>query len=289
MKRMRLVLVLFVSLLTVHVVAAHPGIGIVMDSKGNVYYTDLVHVWKISPDGAVSIAVKEVHTHELYLDEEGNLFGEHVWYEGEATDKWGHYIWCLTSTGELTYAKAATEGFPSNNTLVRDARGNTYWAEKTADHEQLNRTSAKGRKLVHTRHRFRDIRWMHIPGNSQDLYVIDYLTLKKVTPNGQVVVVADQLKDDQPPFESVGDHHYLMGIWTDDQQGVYVAVFGGQQVKRIAPDGQVETIFRSESAWSPCGGLVAPDGSLWILEFSADNQTRVRRIALDGEHRVFGN
>ena len=27
---------------------AHPGIGIVMDDDGNVFYTDLTHVWKIS-------------------------------------------------------------------------------------------------------------------------------------------------------------------------------------------------------------------------------------------------
>jgi len=30
---------------------AHPGIGIVKDSKGNIFYTDLKQVWKISPDG----------------------------------------------------------------------------------------------------------------------------------------------------------------------------------------------------------------------------------------------
>lgn len=30
---------------------AHPGIGIVMDSKGNVFYTDLKQVWKIDPLG----------------------------------------------------------------------------------------------------------------------------------------------------------------------------------------------------------------------------------------------
>jgi hypothetical protein len=48
--------------------AAHPGIGIVMDSRGNVFYTDLSHVWKVEPGGAKSIAVRGVHTHELYID-----------------------------------------------------------------------------------------------------------------------------------------------------------------------------------------------------------------------------
>jgi hypothetical protein len=41
--------------------AAHPGIGIVMDSKGNVFYTDLHQIWKIDAQGKKSIAVREVH------------------------------------------------------------------------------------------------------------------------------------------------------------------------------------------------------------------------------------
>src|SRR5688572_23144493 len=71
---------------------AHPGVGIVMDSRGNVFYTDLSHVWKIAPDGAKTIAVRGVHTHELALDSADNLFGEHLWYEGDATRPWAHRV-----------------------------------------------------------------------------------------------------------------------------------------------------------------------------------------------------
>ena len=76
---------------------SHPGIGIVMDSHGNVFYTDLEHVWKISRDGKKSIAVHTVHTHELYIDSADNLYGEHLWYNGEATNTWGHRVWRLTA------------------------------------------------------------------------------------------------------------------------------------------------------------------------------------------------
>ena len=79
--------------------SAHPGIGIVIDSRGNIYYTDLKQVWKIKPDGSKSVAVTGVHTHELFLDGEDNLYGEHLWYNGEQLDTWGHYVWCLHSNG----------------------------------------------------------------------------------------------------------------------------------------------------------------------------------------------
>ena len=41
----------FLFLISLKIVA-HPGIGIVKDSKGNIYYTDLKQVWKISSDGS---------------------------------------------------------------------------------------------------------------------------------------------------------------------------------------------------------------------------------------------
>ena len=82
-----ILLFLAIVLRAVLPVQAHPGVGIVQDSAGNIYYTDLKQVWKLAPDGKKSVAVPNVHTHELCLDGEDNLFGEHLWYEGDATKK----------------------------------------------------------------------------------------------------------------------------------------------------------------------------------------------------------
>jgi hypothetical protein len=45
---------------------AHPGVGIVKDNRGNLFYTDLEQVWKIAPDGKKSLAVPNVHTKDQY-------------------------------------------------------------------------------------------------------------------------------------------------------------------------------------------------------------------------------
>ena len=129
-KMLKLILSFFFGLLCLTSLIAHPGIGIVMDSKGNVFYTDLEHVWKITPDGQRTIAVEKVHTHELYLDEDDNLYGEHEWYEGEATDKWGNYVWCLSNSGMLEESIPPVEGFLDNSTLIRDDNGNSYYSKK---------------------------------------------------------------------------------------------------------------------------------------------------------------
>lgn len=102
---MKKLLCLFSLLLATLTAYAHPGVGIVQDSCGNVFYTDLVHVWKITPDGKKSIAVRSVHSHELYLDAQDKLYGEHLWYEGDATKRWSHRIWCLKPDGTLVRVK----------------------------------------------------------------------------------------------------------------------------------------------------------------------------------------
>ena len=59
---------------------AHPGIGIVKDSKGSIYYTDLKQVWKIT-NGNKTVVVPNVHTHELYVDKNDDLYGEGGYYD----------------------------------------------------------------------------------------------------------------------------------------------------------------------------------------------------------------
>lgn len=287
MKIAAIAFVLFFGLINTSTLNAHPGTGIVMDSQGNVFYTDLVHVWKISTDGELSIAVEDVHTHELYLDSDDNLYGEHVWYNGEARDTWSYYVWCLSSSGEFEQTVPPTEEFPINNTLVRDLDGSMFYAEKAADHELLKKETNSGQVTTHSKHQFRDIRWIHFSENDGNLYVIDYLGLKKVVPDGSVTVLLENLRESGRAFASVGDHHYLMGAWTDERKQVYVAVYGAKKVTKINTSGSSETVYESPRFWSPCGGLIAPDGSMWIMEFSSSNKTRVKKIETNGAETIY--
>ena len=266
---------------------AHPGIGIVMDSKGNVFYTDLVHVWKISANGQRSIAVKNVHTHELYIDREDNLYGEHEWYEGEATDKWGNYVWCLHSNGVLQKIIPDIEGFLTNTTLVRDTEGNSYWTAKEEDYETLMMETNNGIESRFCNHQFKDIRWMHFSQVDNMLYIVDHLRIKKVSGSGEVTAITGILKEGERMLSKVDDRHYVYGIWTDNAANVYVALYGAGKVQRIDLEGQMETVFESKMGWSPCGGLTADDGTMWIMEFSFRNKTRVRRISTNGQSTLF--
>lgn len=283
----RNIVILKFFLLFTGILNAHPGNGIVMDSRGNVFYTDLSHVWKISPDGKHTVAVHNVHTHELYIDEQDDLYGEHEWYEGEHTDKWGNYVWCLSRDGLWEKTIQDVEGFLENNTLVRDPAGNSYWSKETGNYELLQQSGPDGETRSLTAHKFTDIRWMHYSKFHHALFVVDMLSVNKITLDGKVELISDQLKERGQVFNKVDDRHYVYGLWADLKKNLFIAIYGSGKVVMIKENGEFKTIYKSSIGWSPCGGVCAADGTIWLMEFSLNNKTRIKRISPSGDQKIF--
>jgi hypothetical protein len=272
---------------------AHPGVGIAQDSRGNVFFTDLKQVWKIAPDGEKSVDVPNVHTHELCLDSDDNLYGEHLWYEGDATGKWGHRVWRLKRDGTLSDVIPAREGFLRDYSFVRDAAGHMYWSDR-GEKTVIKKTSPDGKTATHATGDLRDVGWMMVQADGT-LYLIDSGDLKRVSSDGKVTTVANKLSGLDPAPAAVSRRHYHQGLWTDGDGSVYVAVSEEQLVLKVAPDGKTTVAARSSGTWRPSGGMFDRDGNLWLLEsgvntsspFRATFEARARRIGRDGKDRVF--
>lgn len=270
---------LLVALLLMLVAAvpawAHPGIGIVMDRQGNVFYTDLVHVWRITPDGSKSIAVRDVHTHELAIDDPGNLFGEDSEYLGG--DRYRHRIWRRSPDGRIHDVVPWRDGFWRDYGFIRDRAGAMYWVECPERRCVIRKRTPDGRTTTVAP----DVRFNHpinwiAAGPDGSIYVVDGPDLRRIFREGRLTTVARNL----------GSHP--MGLWPDNARNtVHVAVYGRNAVVRIGPDGRVAPAARSLSPWAPTGVLVDPGGALWVLEYSTSNQARVRRISRSGRSTVF--
>lgn len=267
-------IVLAIALSAAAAALAHPPVSVVIDAQGNAYYSDLEQVWKVAPNGAKSVTVPHVHTHELYLDAQGNLFGEHLWYEGERTDKWGHYVWRRSPDGRVGKVIPNREGFLSNYSFVRDAAGNMYFASN--DRKQVRKRAPNG-TVSEVARGLTNIRWM-IASADGTLHVIDGTDLVRIAPNGAVKRVARNLGDPSFFRVHVSKQHAVMGLWTDRAGNVYAAVYGEGKVKRIAPDGKVTVFAQSSGPWSSIGGAFASNGDLLLLECTFTNQVRLRRI-----------
>jgi len=256
---------------------AHPGIGIVCDSKGNIYYTDLKQIWKISTDGKKTVVVPGVHSHELYMDANDNLYGEHLWYNGEKMNTWGHYVWCLKNDGSLVKVKEPTEGFPDDYGFARDAAGNMYWVERFTVSRFMKKTvDGKITKLAEGKFGF--IGWIHSTDDGT-IYFTESDKLQKLTPDGKFTVVAENLGSRVTDFSMMGHNYDGYGIWTDKANNIYMAMIGGKKVNRISPDGKVQAIVFSNSLWTVCSGLFDKNGNLWVLENFVTNEMRVRKVS----------
>ena len=268
---------LILLLATPSTAAAHPSVSVVMDRQGNVFYSDLSNVWIVRPSGIKSIAVPNVHSHELYVDGAGNLYGEHLWYEGIRNRKWGHRVWKRAPDGTISDVIPPTNGFRTDYSFVRDTLGNMYYAASL----QIRKRTGPGASVVFSRGPFTDIRWMTLARDGS-LYLIDDGDLKHVMTDGRVRSIAPGLASRSLLRLNVGKHHAVMGLWLDSAQNVYAARYGSGDVKKITPSGEVTTVAHSSLPWGPTGGMVAPNGDLWILENSIINEVRLKRIAANG-------
>ena len=258
------------------IVTAHPGIGIVKDSKGNIYYTDLANVWKISINGSKSAVVKNVHSHELYIDEYDNLYGEHLWYNGESKDTWGYYVWCLKNTGELVKEINPTEGFRSNYSFARDSMGNMYWVERFTTSRIMKKT--KGGEIIKLAEgKFGFIGWLTCTKNGS-LYFTENNKLHRLSPDGKLETLANNIGSKSTDFSMMGRNYDSYGIWTDAAGNVYIAMIDSKKVIRIGADGSPQTILASNSLWTVCSGIFDNNGNMWVLENSLSNEVRARKI-----------
>lgn len=251
---------------------ADPGVGIVMDSKGNLFYTDLSQIWMIKPDGSKSIAVPNVHSHELYMDKNDQLWGEHVWFNGEQVNTWGYYLWRRSANGEIVKVKDSTAGFPEWTGFTRDATGNMYYIEKSIP-TYFWKIDTAGKKTLLGSKSFQSVGRLHLTGNG-DLYFNNGADLYWFPETDSIELYVKDIAD---TINGKVDAHSIMSIWSDSKKNLYIAT--GSVIKKVEKSKFIITVYRSAGNWKPAGGLIAPNGDFWVMEYNDQNEVRVNKVS----------
>ncbi|GAB5534418.1 MAG: hypothetical protein Rubg2KO_06670 [Rubricoccaceae bacterium] len=265
---------------------AHPPASLVMDSQGTVYYSDLSHVWALASDGSKRVVVRDVHTHELWLDPDGNLYGEDV---GNVGERYHHRVWRFTPSGPLTDVRPWREGHPSDHSdysFARDSQGREYVLARSPHRVNVWERGTRIRTLE-LADQDASPGWLIVSPSGVTHITLGGALWRWAPEDTSAIRLAENLIERTDAFDFLHDRHALMGMWHGPEDEVYVSVFSGQAVKRIDSDGTVSVAARSTGDWSPVSGLIASDGAMWIQEFSTSNETRVRRIAADGTETLF--
>lgn len=288
-----IVAIVFMGVLLTATAEAHPAWGIAVDRQGQVYFSDLKTIWKIDVQGKVSVFKADGHTHDLNIDETGNVYGEHNFSS----------IWKMTPAGAFSYLFAPDANSPRGVSIWKDRGGNMYSVEQNNHIKRetllLKRTPSgkvsvlAGGRYGHadgkgSRAKFSNIVGMTF-GPDGSLYVVDSSGIRKVTMDGGVTTLVRQIKLENASENSAGGSS-LFGIAVDPQSNVFVADYGNRRVLKVTPSGQITTLVRTAEPWFPTG--VAGRGSeIYILEEAhtpayAPIGTRVLKLSSDGKLSV---
>ena len=288
---------------------AHPATGIVVDRTGNVYFSDLETIWKLSTDGKLTVfreGQRGRHIHELAIDDQDNIYGADVSYN-PATKGWPSNVWRMTPDGKLTYLLEATENPPRAMSIWRDREGNMFWVDQN-NHTKtqtllLKRTPAgvvatlAGSSYGHADGKGMSAKFSSVGGMAfgpdGSIYLSDGAFVRRVEMDGTVTTVGSGLNfresADQPRFltDSAGS---LTGLSVAADGTVYVADSGNRRLLKISRDGKAEVILRTEPPFFP-NGVAAVNGNVYVLEvgFTLPNISsgpRVRKIAPDGKQTI---
>lgn len=259
--------------------SAHPSWSIAHDrARGLVYYSDLRQVWSVDATLTRRLVVANVHTHELLVDAEGNLYGEDARVNGR------HRVWRRSPGGVLTDVIPDTEGYRDDWGFVEGPGGALYWAkcENPANGQAscgVRRrlpdgrveTAARGARFGHPLNFLsRDAEGRILIGDGPDV--------KRLKADDTLEVVARGVT-------RATDRFAFMGFHTAEDGALYLAAFGDRTIVRVAKDGTRRIEARSSAPWSPTGVLKTTQG-LWILEFDGA-RARLRFRPAKGAERLF--
>ena len=278
---------LFLCFLPGAKLSAHPGSGIVIDKRGNIYFTDTGKgVWKIDTQGKLSF-LPASKFHWMTIDAIGYFAG--------SQKSFGEYFERVTPKDNKP-ALIMCSDFP----LVVNKDGNIYYASTRPGSGKIIRRTPNGKETVFASNKVFEFISGLAAGTDGSLYITESSnakasTVRKITMDGTVSIIATFVGKDgnDLPIETVPS--YCRGLAIDSTGTIYVAATGSRSVLKITPQGKITTILQAASPWTPTGVAVF-QGEVYILEWhdvTRENLEvrsawipRVRKIGLDGKPTI---
>jgi hypothetical protein len=261
---------------------AHPPYGLVVDGEGNAYFSDLEAVWRVAPDGRMSLfrpGEDGVHVHELVLAADGAVEGDVNRYD-PSTQIYRTAIWRRSPDGRETWALAPTPTPPKGLGLWQDRAGNRYLSQWPANGDRrtmLFRRSPEGRVTLlygprEEAAKFREVivssvGAMTFPADGSVVFA-DTRALRRVAPDGAVTTLY------QGPPDAV-----LRGLSAVSGGRILAADFGRRQVLAFSAQAQPVTLYTSPKGWLPTAAAMA-GARLLVLEANANPYDYVNRVRL---------
>jgi sugar lactone lactonase YvrE len=253
---------------------AHPPSGIVVDDQGRIYFLDHGLV-RIEPSGSLTTIQDSSGGHWMALDTVGNnpfvsTLGPYhrVSVDGNSLFFGDGAPLAFGPDGSLYYATNGSreESFPAGALAVARLSPS---GERSLFSPQLQEELARHQDGIQNL----------IFAADGSLYVSTWKGILKLDRDGSItrrlypIAMPDCDNDPADHNPANASSPLLRGIGVDAEGNLYVAATSCHRVLKIAPDGSVQTILKSERPWTPTGIAVA-GRDVYVLEYTNANGPR---------------
>lgn len=279
------------ALLATTQAAAHPPRGIAVAEDGRVYFSDLERIWSIAPNGRMAVIRPSVggHTHELFLDAGGHLWGEDSFYD-PAAQRYRAGLWMIAPDGSFSYTYGPTGRPAFGAGVFRDRFGCTFRAEETrARALLLHRLCPGGRPEL-----------LSDPAaarRAEPPVLLSNIGGAAFGPDGSFFfrlrgIVQRLRAGDRLATAASGFAPENFGIAVDESGALYVVEHANRRIVRVGTDGRRSVPISAEAPWAP-SGVAIRGGALYVLEvkdYAAGQpiRFRVRQLTPGGRIRLLG-
>jgi len=272
-------------------IMAHPGSGIVVDRRGEVYFLDTGSgVWKIDLQGKLT-QLPGPRFHWLTLDADDCFSTAHL-PAGAAGD--------ITRVGTSPTLLVASD-YP----VAIGANGLLYYPSYTSGSglQLMELTPANQTRMLTNLSAAgtRDLRWLNglAAGADGSLYYTEDDAIRRISARGEVSTVVAKPKIPTCVSIAGSSRPMLRGLAAESNGTIYVAASGCGSLLKVSAGGQVTTVHQLQSPWTPTAVALSKD-NIYVLEYlqtAASMQPedrsawlpRVRKITANGRSTIIAS
>ena len=246
------------TLLLAPVLYGHEGWGIAVDGRRGVIVSDIPGntIWRIS-GGRITPLIRDVHSHEIVLAEDGVLYGSDPKQSGTTAS-----VWKLDAAGRFSHVVAPGNDWPLGLQSFLITEDGTIYSAARYDPKKSRIALLRRERTGNVREVARDfnaIDGMKSMGGGAVL-LVDGAYLRSVASSGEVATVSG-------PLTRLRWGEDLLGLSSVRGSTVHVADHAGRRVLRVdLRTGEAQAVYRSSLLWSPSGVEVDQKGTLYVLE-----------------------
>lgn len=260
-------------ILSITFLNAHPSWGIVVNSSGEIFFSDVLHggegtIWKIDKKGRLNPIMKEYHAHPLHIDKNDVLWASANRYITGLIEGDGEHV--LTKI----HPNGKKEELIRTRTIQDYAGGNTTVTidgEPVFEYQkQLYKRTKNGVVELLVDHTFDRLVTLYTAKDGS-IYATDSRyqggSIYRIDPNGKMGLYASNLLEEQPknPPYKEPSHNLLYGMTEDAKGRIYVANSGSRRLLQMGTGQDIEVFYESTAPWFPVGS-VFHNQTLYIME-----------------------